>query len=198
MGLQRVSPGAVFPLPFLWRETIRRVSELRDPDLSLRAAFVRMAEEFRAAGEARYGEACGLNDAEFAAYLATLAARARGEHLERGSVAERTYWLVEGESIAGVSRLRPKLDPFHERLAGHIGFDVAPSRRDGDTAVRLLTLTLAKARELGLASVLVCCDAEKTQRRATVEAAGGTLLDEVSGVLPEGDAYRKVRYSITT
>ena len=195
MELER-SPGAVFPLPFLWRETIRIV-ELREPDLSLRAAFVRMAEEFRAAGEARYGEACGLNDAEFAAYLAKLGRRARGEALERGTVAERTYWLVDGPDIAGVSRLRPTLDPFHERLAGHVGFDVAPSRRNGDLATRILQLTFAKARELGLSSLLICCDAEKTHRRATVEAAGGRFLDEVSGVLPEGDAYRKVRYRIT-
>lgn len=170
--------------------------ELRDPDPALRLEFQRMAEEFRTAGEARYGEISRLDAQAFAAYVERLRRSARGEGLERGFVAERTFWLVVAGNVAGVSRLRPRLDPLHERLTGHIGFDVAPSFRSGDTGARLLALTLAKAGEAGLAQVLLCCDPEKTERRRTVAAAGGTFLDEVSGVLPEGDAYRKVRYSV--
>jgi predicted acetyltransferase len=170
--------------------------ELRDPDPALRVEFQRMAEEFRAAGEGRYGDLASLDAPAFADYVTRLDRRARGEALERGTVAERTFWLLTGGTVAGVSRLRPRLDPLHERLAGHIGFDIAPSFRTGDTGARLFALTLTKARELGLTQVLLCCDPEKTDRRRIVAAAGGTLLDEVSGVLPEGDAYRKVRYVV--
>lgn len=137
-----------------------------------------------------------MDEAAFAAWVLKLRARARGEALERGSVAEHTFWLLDGDTIGGVSRLRPRLDPFHERLAGHIGFEVAPTHRDGDAGRQLLLLTLSKAREAGLASVVMCCDPEKAERRRIIEAAGGTFLDEVSGVLPEGDAYRKVRYAV--
>lgn len=170
--------------------------ELRDPDLALRAAFLRMADEFRTAGESRYRETCGHDDAAFAAYVERLRRRARGEALERGTVAERTFWLLDGDAVAGVSRLRPRLDPLHERLAGHVGLDIAPSYRSGEAGVRLLELTLRKARDAGLSRVILCCDPEKTERRRVIEAAGGAFLDEVSGVLPEGDAYRKVRYSV--
>lgn len=185
-----------FSVALLWpRERIRRV-ELRDPDPLLRVEFQRMAEEFRTAGEARYGEVSRLGAEAFAAYVERLHRSARGEGLERGAVAERTWWLVVAGNIAGVTRLRPRLDPLHERLAGHIGFDVAPSFRSGDTGARLLSLTLVKARDAGLSEVLLCCDPEKTERRRVAAAAGGKMLDEVSGVLPEGDAYRKVRYTI--
>ena len=176
--------------------------DLRDPDPALRAAFLRMADEFRLAGESRYRDACALDDGAFAAYVQRLQRRARGEGLERGSVAERTFWLVDSDAVAGVSRLRPRLDPFHERLAGHIGLDVSPPYRKGaasgnvDAGVELLRLTLRKAGEAGLSRVLLCCDPEKAERRRIAEAAGGTFLGEVSGVLPEGDAYRKVRYAV--
>lgn len=170
--------------------------ELRDPDPALRAAFLAMADAFRAADESRHREVCGMDADAFAAYVKKLLARGRGEALERGTVLEKTFWLFDGEGIGGVSRLRPKLDPLHERLAGHIGFEVAPTHRTGDAGVQLLVLTLAKAREAGLSKVLLCCDPEKAERRRIVEAAGGTQLDEVSGVLPEGDAYRKVRYTV--
>lgn len=170
--------------------------ELRDPDPSLRAAFLRMADAFRAAGEARHHDESAMDETAFAAWIERLRRRARGEALERGSVAERTFWLLDGDTVAGVSRLRPRLDPLHERLAGHIGFDVAPTHRDGNAGITLLTLTLTKAGEAGLAKVLLCCDPEKAERRRIVEAVGGVLLDEVSGVLPEGDAYRKIRYVV--
>ena len=153
-----------------------------------------MAEAFHAAGEARYSEALGLDDAGFAAYVTSLRRRAEGEGLPRGRVAERTFWLTEGDRVLGVSRLRPRLLPFHERLAGHVGFDLAPDARDGGAGARLLALTLEKAREAGLSRVLICVDPENEPRRRSVEAAGASFLDEVSGVLPEGDAYRKHRY----
>lgn len=171
--------------------------ELRDPDPALRTAFLRMADAFRAAGEARYREACSMDEAAFAGWVEKLRARARGEALERGTVAERTFWLLDGDAVGGVSRLRPRLDPFHERLAGHIGFDLSPTHRTGEAGARLLALTLERGRAAGLTRILICCDPEKADRRRIVEAVGGTLLDEVSGILPEGDAYRKVRYTVS-
>lgn len=178
------------------RGTIRRV-ELRDPDVSLGDAFRRMAEDFRSAGEARYREACSYDGGELASYVARLEAAARGEGMVRGQVPERTYWAIVGGEVAGVSRLRPRLDPFHERLAGHVGFDLAPAHRKPDVAERLLALTFAKARDLALSELLLCCDPENDFRRKAIEGAGGTFLDEVSGLIPEGDAYRKVRYRVT-
>lgn len=171
--------------------------ELREPDAALRATFLKMADAFRAAGEARHRETCSMDETAFAKYVQRLQARGRGEALERGTVTEQTFWLLDGETIGGVSRLRPKLDPFHERLTGHIGFEIAPTHRLGDAGKTLLLLTLEKARAAGITRVLLCCDPEKAERRRIVEAAGGTLLDEVSGVLPEGDAYRKVRYVVS-
>lgn len=177
--------------------TIRRV-ELRDPSVELRDAFLRMAEAFRAAGEARHREVLSLDTGGFAAYVARLASAERGEGLPRGQVPERSFWAVDATGeMTGVSRLRPRLDAFHERLAGHIGFEVAPSHRDLETGRRLLELTFGKARDSGLSALVLCCDPENRYRCEVIEAAGGNLLDEVRGLLPEGDAYRKVRYRVS-
>ena len=170
--------------------------ELRDPDVSLRAAFQRMAEEFRAAGEARHREVCSMDEAAFAAYVTRLSAASRGEGLERGRVLEHSYWALDNSELVGVSRLRPTLDAFHERLTGHLGFELIPARWTLPTGLRLVEQTLEKARVLGKTGLLVCCDPENERRRQVFELAGAVLLDEVSGLLQEGDAYRKVRYRI--
>ena len=62
-------------------------------------------------------------------------AEAARSTLQRGRTAERTFWALEGAEVVGVSRLRPKLDPFHERLTGHIGFELPPSRWTTPSAI---------------------------------------------------------------
>lgn len=62
----------------------------------------------------------------------------------------------------GTSRLRHYLVAYTERFGGHIGYDIRPlSCRKGYGAV-ILSLTLQKARNIGLKKVLLTCDDDNT------------------------------------
>ncbi|MHB8934154.1 MAG: GNAT family N-acetyltransferase, partial [Bellilinea sp.] len=77
------------------------------------------------------------------------------------------------------SRLRHRLTPLLEEEGGHIGYDIRPSERGKGYATLLLALTLEKARESGMAGVLVTCDEDNIASARVIEKNKGQLLNTV-------------------
>ena len=86
------------------------------------------------------------------------------------------------------------LNPFLERLGGHIGYVVVPEFRRKGGATEMLRQSLLIARDrVGLDRVLVTCDDDNVGSIRTIEKNGGILENVVTS--PE-IAQPKRRYWI--
>jgi len=163
--------------------------ELVDPTMALREAYVRFADEFRAAGETAI-PGCGGREsvfdctrtaASFTAFVLKLRDAAKGRGQPVGYVPGSTYWLVrDGQAVVGTSNLRHSLTPLLMAEGGHVGYAVCPSQRRKGHGTELLRLTLDRARGLGITRVLVTCDADNVASAGVIRNNGGVLQDEVA------------------
>jgi predicted acetyltransferase len=131
----------------------------------------------------------------FRRYLEVLAERARGEHLPADHVPSTFLFAFAGTSIVGRVSIRHTLNPYLERVGGHIGYVVVPEYRRQGHATAILRQSLQIARQqLGLTRVLVTCDDDNIGSIKTIEKNGGVLEGVVTG--PDGEQKR--RYWIDT
>ncbi|HEY4386454.1 MAG TPA: GNAT family N-acetyltransferase [Ktedonobacteraceae bacterium] len=94
--------------------------------------------------------------------------------MSAGVVAQQTYWLVQDSgTVLGEIRLRPHLTPPFEQHNGHIGYNIRPSQRGRGYATRQLALVLDKAREQGLARVMLTVKGENPPSVRVIEKNGG-------------------------
>lgn len=120
----------------------------------------------------------------FAEYTTTLRAAALDETPRpAGFVACTTLWWVEGDEYLGRLAIRHRLTQHLLDFGGHIGYDVRPSARRRGHATAMLATALPIARDLGIGSALVTCDADNIGSRRTIEKNGGVLEDERGGKL---------------
>jgi predicted acetyltransferase len=151
-------------------EASRANLTLVEPTPELREAFLDMAQEFRALGDDRYGDAIE----DFDAFLRRCLDASRGVGLRPGIVPSTSLWLVlDGQSVLAVSNLRHHLTAELERFGGHIGYAVRPSQRRKGYGTALLAMTLEVARKRGLARVLVTCDDDNVGSARIIEKNGG-------------------------
>ncbi len=148
---------------------------LVEPTARLEAEFGAMAREYVAAGEPR--DTTPLDD--FTAYVTRLH-RSHAGHARPGRVPQSTYWLVGGDRILGVSRLRHRLLPHLELEGGHIGYEIRPTERRRGLGTCILALTLEKARERGLMRVLITCDDDNVGSWRIIEHNGGSTYTEAT------------------
>jgi Predicted acetyltransferase len=120
----------------------------------------------------------------FAEYLTSLRDFETEESCPKNFVPGTTWFYVSDEGrILGAVNLRHRLNDYLLRFGGHIGYGVRPSERRKGHASRMLSLTLEKARELGLSRVLITCNRENTGSARTILKNGGVLENEI----PEED-----------
>jgi predicted acetyltransferase len=158
---------------------------LVDPDEQYAAAFQKMVEEFRAAGEPYYEEKFSLIRSDFPAFVGQLRGYAIGEGLPPGYVPGNEFWLFDPNSqkMLGTIRLRHWLTPFLFERGGNIGYAVRPGARRQGCGTRMLALLLEnlrdpawqQARSLGLERVLITCNVGNTGSARIIEANGGVL-----------------------
>lgn len=162
---------------------------LVEPSLECAEEFLSFLAELRAEGTPLAGTA-GVDRQTIDDYVGQLCRLQAGEGLESWQVPMSTFWLVDDDRcLLGISRLRHRLTPSLRTEGGHIGYQVRPSARRLGVGTQLLTLTLAKARALGLDRVLLSCDFDNLGSRRVIENNGGQL--EVETVSPVSG--RKIR-----
>lgn len=86
----------------------------------------------------------------------------------------RVFWIFDGE-FCGVINLRftPGSEALPPHVSGHIGYAVVPWKRRRGYATAALAMILPVAREVGLARVMVTCDANNEASRKVILANGG-------------------------
>jgi predicted acetyltransferase len=95
-----------------------------------------------------------------------------------GHVPATTMWWVDADEYLGRIVVRHRLTPRLLEFGGHIGYDVRPTARRRGHASAMLRGILPVARELGIVSALVTCDATNIASRAVIERAGGLFEDQ--------------------
>jgi predicted acetyltransferase len=143
--------------------------------------FLAMLREYQTAGEGRYRYALARAERDFGSFVLHLNNGQTNRRLRKGRVPQTHYWLVrdDGYFLAG-SRLRHWLTPALEREGGHIGYDVRPSERGKGYGILQLGLTLEKARDLGLARILVTCDTDNYASARIIKKNGGRFENELT------------------
>jgi predicted acetyltransferase len=164
------------------------------PALHHRAAFLETVADYARAGEREKAELYGPAAVDFADYCDLLLANERGKRLPEGWVPISTFWMLDGDQrIAGIIRIRHRLNPFLEEHAGHVGYDVPPSRRGLGNGRRLLELGLVEASRIGLRRALLVCDEDNLPSLRIVERCGGVFQDTRQ---PPGEPIPVRRYWI--
>ena len=154
---------------------------LIEPTLELEAEFLSMAEEFIAEGDTACAKMYAEAAQDFSAYVRKLLDVAEGMNLPDGWVRGSTYWLVRnGCEILGSTRLRHNIETeYLKYYGGHIGYDIRPSQRGNGYGTAALVLTLEKARQLGLARLLLTCSANNAASRRIIEKCGGKFASQL-------------------
>ncbi len=154
---------------------------LVEPSLGLADGFLDFLDELRSANQP-LADTDHVDRTTIAAYLQRLRDTSDGIELENWQVPMSTFWLVQNESrVVGISRLRHRLTATLRAHGGHIGFLVRPSARRQGYGVKLLELSLMRARHLGIDRVLLTCDSDNFGSRRVIEENGGALdAEEVS------------------
>lgn len=123
-----------------------------------------------------------LSDGTWAEVLAACEREAAGTDLPSGRVpADLLLAEVDGQVVGRVS-VRHRLTPFLLEVGGHVGYAVGPRYRRRGHATEILRQALARLRDLGVARVLVTCDADNVGSARVIEACGG-VLEDVRSVL---------------
>jgi predicted acetyltransferase len=112
----------------------------------------------------------------FARYLERLAQQQRGEEMPPDHVPSTFVFAFVERRIVGRVSIRHSLNPFLERIGGHIGYVVVPEFRRRGYATAMLGQALQIARDdLGLTRVLVTCDTDNVGSIKTIERNGGVF-----------------------
>ena len=132
---------------------------------------------------------------DFATYIEKIRSQSEGKNLPEGWVPVTKYWLIDEKEYIGLVGIRHRLTEYLEKIGGHIGYDIRPSKRGMGYGSKILALALPKAKELGITRILVTCDATNTASRKIIERNGGVLENQVPN--PE-TGVDKLRYWINT
>jgi predicted acetyltransferase len=154
----------------------KRFDDVRliSPSFEFKNGYLELLEEQHQAGEDFFQSALAQKD--FATFIEELNSQSKGINLPPGIVPMSTFWLIDSsQMILGRSVVRHFLTPALEHHGGHIGYVIRSSRRRQGYGALILSLTLEKARALGLARVRITCDTDNIGSVKVIEKNNGVL-----------------------
>ncbi len=143
--------------------------------------FAQMLEEYRAAGEVHVYR--GDQAVAWEGYVALydlLSKMTAGGYPRPDCVPMDSYFIEAEGHILGQLHLRLRLSPQTERVGGHVGYRVRPSRRNRGVATAALRLALGKLADRGIERALVTCDSNNAASARVIEKCGGIRTSDAA------------------
>lgn len=105
-----------------------------------------------------------------------------GINLKEGYVPQTIYFIMEGEEIIGIGKIRHYLNENLLIKGGHIGLGISSNYRGKGIGTRALELLLEEAlNTYGISNVLLTNSETNLASRKIVEKCGGELESIISG-----------------
>ena len=152
--------------------------ELIIPSVAYFGSYKNALADFEANGISGFWRFYGATD-DPEAYLERIRHYQHRAGLDDGLVPASIFWLVENHEFIGHVSIRHELNAALERVGGHIGYAIRPAAQRKGYGSAILRLALPKARELGVRSALVTCDASNVASRRIIEKNGGLFKEEM-------------------
>jgi len=165
---------------------------LVEPSVEFQSSYLEALREFHAEGRRLDIRIDGI-EADFEGFVADLTHRAIPGLHPPELVPETWLWLIDGDEYIGRASIRHELNDELLLVAGHIGYEIRPTKRRRGYGTQILALSLERAREMGIYDVLVTCDTDNVGSRKIIEANGGRLENEIQ--VPNS-SVRKLRFWI--
>lgn len=149
------------------------------PTLKNKEDVLAFYNEFR-----KQGTTCiGYNGSEdYDSWLRMMEDRKNATHLPKGYVRENFYLCYDGDQMVGVFNLKFSLTEYLLNYGGHIGYAVAPSKRNKGYGTLILREGLLLSKKLGFDKVLCVVDDDNIASIKIIEKNGGvyenSLYDE--------------------
>jgi len=164
------------------------------PNIKYKKSFLEAQEEFKK--EDRQEDKLKKLDDNFLAYIKLLKNQEKGKDLPNGYVPASVYWLIDGNKFIGKVSIRHKLTESLKKWGGHIGYEIRPSERRKGYGVKILALSLKKAKQLGFKKVLVTCNEDNIGSKKIIEKNGGIFENKIKVSSGKDLGKIKVRYWI--
>ena len=165
---------------------------LAEPSVIYRDSFIQSVLEFQAEGRQLHYDLKSISS-DFGAFVQELLYQKDRARLKPGRVPASEFWLIDDNEFIGRLSLRHELNEYLLMMGGHIGYEIRPSKRRQGYGTEILRLGLQRARELGLARVLVTCDEDNIGSKKIIEHNGGKFENAIE---IDGDPVKKLRYWI--
>jgi predicted acetyltransferase len=163
---------------------------LSKPIKNLQDEYLSFYQEWKESGEEMIPWVIRKDPADFEGMIQFLLDNEKDENIPNHWVPSSTYWLVnEDRKIIGVVNIRHRLTEKLFHSGGHIGYGIRPSERRKGYATKLLSLSLEKAKELGIQKVLVVCDADNIGSEKTILNNGG--IRDTDYVTEDGNVVKR-------
>lgn len=125
---------------------------------------------------------CGLEKIEnYESWLETVELGKRKENLPEGKVPTFVYFAVRkiDNKIIGIVSIRPNLNEFLTKYAGHIGFIVSPKERQKGYGKIITKLAIEKCKEFGTNEIIITCKKTNIISAKCILSCGGELIEEI-------------------
>lgn len=116
-----------------------------------------------------------INIETFKEWLGAKTNEAKGIDLKEGYVPQTIYWIMMGDKVVGIGKLRHYLNDHLLEHGGNIGYGVASEYRGKGIATKALSLILKEAEKYDQDEVLLTTDEDNIGSRKVIENNGGEL-----------------------
>ncbi|MBQ8844563.1 MAG: GNAT family N-acetyltransferase [Clostridia bacterium] len=125
---------------------------------------------------------CGLEKTDnYEEWLKILEQRKTKETLPQDKVPTFVYFAIrkKDNKIIGIVAIRPNLNEFLTKYAGHIGFIVSPKERQKGYGKIITKLAIEKCKEFKIDEIIITCKKTNTISARCILACGGKLIEEI-------------------